>query len=236
MNEVTATEDNAFGPETDLILSLLVIVLLVGILAWFQGNRLLAAKEKTINEQKKTISEQIDTIKQGERKSVFQERASSFSQGSAAIGPEDERKLRLKVSEFEGDIQAARFAYLEVEGSASPEAWKGATAFDINLIKGYERAQAVAKILHSAGLPYECIKLSSFGRTSSDFLLGKIQAQPGRTPASIVGDFDKNPGEFASDRDLASERRTEIWGIPPKRNKGSTIPSVCMLLLKERPR
>ena len=218
MNEVTATEDNAFGPETDLILSLLVIVLLVGVLAWFQGNHL--------------VKKQRDTIEQNERKSVFQEKAATFSQGKAVIGPDDERELRLKVSGFERDIKTGRFAYLEVEGSASPETWKGAAAFDINLIKGYERAQAVAEILLSAGLPYECIKLSSLGRANSDFLLGRIQAQPGRTPASVVGDFDKNPGAFASNGRVAGERRTEIWGIPPKRNDSGPIPSVCMLLLK----
>ncbi len=86
LDGVAATEDNAFGPETDLILSLLVIVLLVGVLAWFQGNYLVKKKE--------------DIIQRNERKLVFQEKASTFSRGSAEIRPEDERQLRLKGQYF----------------------------------------------------------------------------------------------------------------------------------------
>ena len=218
-NETTVPEDNAFGPETDLILSLLVIVLLVGVLAWFQGKRVVQDKDRIIQRDVRT--------------SVFQETASTHAQGSAAISPEYDRKLRSSVSEFVTAIRASKYAYLEVGGYASPEAGKIASTFDINLIKGLDRAQAVAKILHSGGLPYECMVLSSFGRTGSELLSKQMNAHQGVNSVNFLGDFDRAPESFAKEADLARERRTEIWGIPPLRNdNGTVIPSVCMLLLK----
>jgi hypothetical protein len=223
LTDGSAADDNAFGPETDLVLSLLVIVLLVGVLAWFQGNLLVKKKE--------------EIIRRNERKLVFQERASTFSRGSAEIRPEDERQLRTKVADFEDAIRRGNFEYLEIAGGASPEKGKSSQEFDINLTKGYDRAQAVARILHSAGLPYECMKLSSYGRATSQFLGELIKSAPRDAPINILRDFDSNPAAAAAiEEKVAMERRTEIWGIPPSRKEDGSIElSVCMLLLRSRP-
>jgi hypothetical protein len=220
---VAGNEDNAFGPETDLVLSLLVILLLVGVLAWFQGNRVVKKKEEIIQRTQRTL--------------VFEERASTFSRGSAEIRPEDVKSLKSKVNDFENKIRDGQFQYFEISGAASPEIGKIATGVDINLIKGYERAEAVAGILRSAGFPYECMKLSSYGRSTSEYL-ATIMTSPGASPSAVLQRFDSDhPTAMIDERKFAGERRTEIWGIPPARKEnGSPIPSVCTLLLRSSSR
>jgi hypothetical protein len=221
---ITQNEDNAFGPENDLVLSLLVILLLVGVLAWFQGNRLVEKKDEIIQRTQRTL--------------VFGERASTFSRGSAQIRPDDEQSLKLKVADFKSKIRAGQFQYFEISGVASPEVGKVATNFDINLTKGYERAQAVAKILRSGGFPYECMKLSTYGRATSDYLNTIITARSGTGAGDVLHTFDSDrAGALSNEGRFAGERRTEIWGIPPARkDDGSPIPSVCMLLLSSSSR
>jgi hypothetical protein len=220
LTEGITGEDNAFGPETDLILSLLVIILLVGVLAWFQANHV------------------VKKIQQTQRILVFQEKASSFSRGSAEIRPDDERDLRAKTPKLDEEIRLGQFQYFEIAGAASPEVGRVAAKFDINLIKGYERAEAVANILHAAGMPYECMKLSTYGRATSEYLGAIVKENPGSSAAGTVHAFDLDPAAaLKNETRLAGERRTEIWGIPPTRtDDGSVTPSVCMLLLSPSPR
>ena len=213
------SEDNAFGPETDLILSLLVIVLLVGVLAWFQGKQVVRKKDSIIERNSRTL--------------VFEEKASSFSQGSAKIGAEDLGSLRTKAGTFKEAIRAGKYQYLEIAGAASPETGRAKTGLDVNIRKGYERAEAVAQILNSTGLPFECMKLSSYGRATSEYLLRKMRDQRGKSPADVLREFDGNlQGARLHERQFSGERRTEIWGIPPERvPDGRPMPSVCMSLL-----
>jgi hypothetical protein len=218
LQDISAPEDNSFAPETDLILSLLVIILLVGVLAWYKGKDVVQQKEQEIRRNQRTL--------------VFQEKASNFLQGSSDISSDDCARLRSKVSDLKESLRTGKYQYLEIAGAASPEVGRNETTFDINIVKGYERAKAVAEILHSEGMPYECMKLSTYGRATSEYLIKQFNGKSTLNPKEFLHRFDSDLSiARSSERELSDERRTEIWGIP---RQGTD--SICMMLINQSAR
>ena len=217
--EPQSVEDNAFGPETDLILSLLVMVLLVGVLAWYQGRGV------------------VEETKRKNQELIFTDTAGRFRQGKDVLDEDTRQKLQKLAPAMKDDIVKGKFKYFEIAGAASPDISKRSLdggGIDKNLRLGYDRAAKVAQYLHeSQGMPYECMKVSSYGRAASTFLVEYFQEHASTSPAELLRHFEGNPALVkANESRFAIDRKTDVLGIPPLRERtGKLETSACRLLL-----
>lgn len=237
--EVQGSEDESFGPGTDLVVSLFAMLLIVAVLWWYQGrlqtwlkayaharqldkfeellHQEIDAHARTqqalnqMNMEQRNTSEKLRTQLYEFRDSV--NGAPYFEQNDRRLTGQAVAALDAEVGRFVGALRGGAYNQIQIIGYASAESAKGnlQERQRRNFALSLARATAVADHLYNRGIPYECISVSGFGRSHSRVLASWLSSHPGEG----IRDWDEH-GQYSSqveDEELARERRVEIWGI-----------------------
>ena len=192
--EPSLDSDESFGPGTDLVVSLLAVLLLLLFLV--------------VREQREAPKQLLE-IREGYNEEPL------FEKDKAGLTPRAMEQLRQKVPDFLAALESDCCNQLLVEGHASPEA---PSALDIkgreqwNLKLSIERSMAVVDYLYHLGFPYECMSVAGFGRSHSVTLTSWLGADPSRS----IDRWDETGRaivEEVGESTLAAERVVKIFGI-----------------------
>lgn len=193
--QLDASEDESFGPGTDLVLSLFACLLMIIVLG--------AARDADRQQRPQQLYEFRERDRQ----------APSFGKDADELPGAAQEELTRLAPGLRDSLRGARFNHLQLLGFASPETREGSPLERErwNLDLSLRRAQAVADYLYRRGIPYECMSVTAFGRSQSKVLSGWLAAFQGRTLEAWDG--AGQTGREVDERAMARERRVEIWGI-----------------------
>lgn len=194
------SEDESFGPGTDLVLSLFACLLMITLLG------AVARKTETPPPSAPT-RQQLYEFRERDRQAPF------FARNDEVLTEEAKGELRRIAPGLQAGLEGGRFNHLQLLGFASPETREGRELERErwNFALSLHRAQAVADFLYQQRIPYECMSLSAFGRSQSKVLSGWLAAFDGRSLATWDAAGQDSPE--VDEQAMASERRVEIWGI-----------------------
>ena len=202
--------DESFGPGTDLVVSLLAVLLLI-LIQLLNAQNLHSFEEQKGPQQILVIEENYD------EKPLFEKDKSTLT-------PHARLQLRRSRSAFVDALESNCCNQILIEGHASPDAPSSLSASERerwNLSLSIDRSLAVIDYLYSLGIPYECMSLAGFGRSHSQVLGSWL----GRDDQRNIHMWDISSAEFVKRVDqhaLASERLVRISGIKHER-------SVCQI-------
>jgi outer membrane protein OmpA-like peptidoglycan-associated protein len=146
--------DFEFGPGTDLVLSMLALLVVLLAVVNMAGP---LGKDGPVD----------NTVELRDEELAF------FEHNSARLTPDGERMLRQKLAVLADAAVALDANMLRIKGYASPLPkplrLAGGT-LDGNVNLSAERAIEAAHALHLLGVPYDCLAIESYGRNRSPLL------------------------------------------------------------------
>lgn len=202
----TITDEDPYGPGSDLVLSLFVALLLMVALG--------AALSKLVPDPKQA---ELDLLLSREKRRdaskdmrpFFTLGGESFDQGSANLKDGARASITGRVQELktaleQGEHEGQSINHVRVSGLVSPEVSPRVPASEQeNYFLGVRRARSVMAQLLALGIPYECVVIEGLGWSTSDALRAYYQAHPRGT----LREWDAEPKDQT---ELAKERRIEI--------------------------
>lgn len=215
LDGLLGSEEDPFGPGSDLVMSLMVaLLLLVALGAGFYQ----------ISRHQRIVAESRDNSTRKSRATdPFRDEAFAGS-GLWRLNKKKEEKLRAEVVKLRSGLLEGQFQLLEVTGHASPEGRQ-----EYNMVLAQLRAAEVANQLARAGIPWECIRISAVGRGESELLREYWQSATRSGSTSGLKPREEQNHElrtmYASD--LVRERRVEIEKLSIRR--GSSLCRMALL-------
>jgi hypothetical protein len=191
-DEPSVEPDESFGPGTDLVISLLAILLLLLALAAIEQRQ---------------APRQLWELREDYREKPL------FGQNDAELTERARQQLRQELPAFLDALESDWCNQLLVEGYASPEAPPDLDRKERerwNLGLSARRSMAVSDYLNDLGIPYECMFISGYGRSHSAVLASWLNADPDRTV--VIWD-DQALEEQHGEQVLSPERIVRILGI-----------------------
>ena len=237
----------SFGPGTDLIFSLMSVVLLAliigGILYSTELERLyrenedykialknvvdwdkyelakreLEELEALVALLKARVAELEKSMDREPRGLWSLDEASYFNQGDAQLLPEGKRLLSLHIHDIKDKLKLGQANQIKIVGYASPEPRSFSVGEDRNLNLSADRAVAVAHHLNDLGISYDCMYIVGFGRGRSRILHDWLKKDDGRSIRSWDRLKPYNKALIANR--LKTERKVLIYAVFDKESE-----------------
>lgn len=203
-----------FGPDTDLILSLFAVVLLVLAIKTIHGHWS-EAWRNYLGTLSKPAAQSAPAKEVGVLLELTEDHGREvFEKDLTSLSPEAVATLDAVVERIRRGLKKGEYDELQIQGFASPESVSGQARRreKWNLTLSIARALAVMDHLYSRGIPYECMALSAYGRSHS----GLMGAWFGARGAGYgAADWDRVAGELleTNPEQFAGERLVWVVGI-----------------------
>lgn len=141
-----------------------------------------------LQQEIKTLNFEIERTKARVIFELRETEAASFKMGTSILTNTARTKLRKESPKMLSELKKQSVNQINILGYASPEKKPLKGNADGNLDLSVERSIAVAHYLKSLGIPYECMKITGFGRGRSEILYKWKQKIPGHRS---IDDWDK---------------------------------------------
>ncbi len=203
----------SFGPDTDLVLSLFAVVLLILAIKTIHEDWS-ASWRSYLGALSKPRARSVPDKEVGVLVEITEDHArEGFEQDLTSLSPAAVATLNAQVERIRRALENGECDQLQIQGFASPESIRGQgrRREKWNLTLSIARALAVIDHLYSRGIPYECMALSGYGRSHS----GLMGAWLGTGVGNGAADWDRVAGElFATNPEqFARERLVWVVGI-----------------------
>lgn len=198
-----------FGPDTDLILSLFAIALLILatktvhdrlVTSW---EHLLAVAQAPPPEKEKP-AEVLLELREDHGNAMFE-------QNEAVLTAKAEAVLGSTAKQIRAALTSGDYDQVQIQGFASPESVVGDAVRRErwNLALSVERSLAIIDYFYGEGIPYECMSLASFGRSHSRLLRAWLRSPKG----GALARWDTHARELLEDQPSRFARERRVWVV-----------------------
>ena len=182
-NHMEEQESDPFGPATDLVITLFSFIFLVGVLGMafslFVKLSTDPKEEEEITENPADVVIVLNSVADGEQ---------YFKRGQAELDKNSVVALLNKMKPLQEQFFKSRGKMIiHVTGHASPEPFGEVSS---NFELALDRAMAVARLLNDQmGIPYECLRVKSVGRSKSMTLTKWLEDNPKQNTRNWDSDY-----------------------------------------------